>query len=144
MRTPTPAAHSEHDRRALLRRTWQPPFDSLEVDYSRDDVHLRLIAGGFPLIAGSWQFASSVDGQPLEPIGGWEEVCWHSDQEVDYLEIEVSLTGGWTLQRQMVLARNDQFLYLADALLGKEGEEPSARQEIRPEPSLRNGTSRSV
>jgi hypothetical protein len=131
MRTPTPAAHWEHDRRALLRRTWQPPFDSLEVDYSREDLQLKLTTGDFPLIAGNWQFASSVNGQPLAPAGAWEEVCWHSDQDIDYLEVEKPLSGGWTLQRQIALARNDQFLFLADALLGNEDADPAGRQEIR-------------
>ena len=41
------------------------------------------------------------------------------------------LTGGWKLQRQMALARNDDFLYLADALIGPQPLAESERTEIR-------------
>jgi hypothetical protein len=42
----------------------------------------------------------------------------------DYLEIELPLTGGWRIERHLLLAREDRFLFLADALLGP-GETPS-------------------
>jgi hypothetical protein len=38
--------------------------------------------------------------------------------DVDYLELELPLTAGWRIQRQMVLARKDEFLFVADAVLG--------------------------
>lgn len=131
MRTPTPATHSQDARRALLRRTWKPPFDSLEVDYSRPDLRLTLTAGDRVLFSGSWGWETTASGSPLAPAGSWEEVCWHSDQLVDYLELELSLSGGWKLQRQLVLARKDQFLYLADALLGPVLEMGEPAPEIR-------------
>jgi hypothetical protein len=131
MRTPTPATHSEVARRALLRRTWQPPFDSLAVDYSRPDLRLELMVGGHPLLSGIWSFETTAGGRPLSAAGPWEEICWHTDREVDYLELELPLSGGWKLQRQMVLARKDQFLYLADALIGEEALPESAKAEIR-------------
>ncbi len=131
MRTPTPATHSEDARRALLRRTWQPPFDSLEVDYSQPELRLALIAGDQSLLRGIWSFETTVDGSPLTAAGPWEEVCWHSDQEADYLELELPLTSGWVLQRQMALARKDQFLYLADALIGEQVLSEGAKSEIR-------------
>jgi hypothetical protein len=131
MRTPTPATHSEVSRRALLRRTWHPPFDSLAVDYSSPDLRLELLAGDRPLISGTWTWETIVDGSPLSVEGPWEEVCWHSNRETDYLELEMPLSGGWKLQRQMALARQDQFLYLADALIGQPALAADAQVEIR-------------
>jgi len=131
MRAPTPAIHSPDSRRALLRRTWQPPFDSLEVDYSRPALDVRLLAGDRTLIAGLWTFTTTVDRQPLSVTGSWEEVCWHSDREVDYLELEIPLSSGWKVQRQMVLGRKDQFLLLADAVLGEEALASGTRVEVR-------------
>jgi len=131
MRAPTPALHTPDSRRALLRRTWQPPFDSLEVDYSRPALEVRLTAGDWTLIAGDWTLATTVDGQPLLATGDWEEVCWHSDRDVDYLELELPLSGGWKLQRQMALSRKDQFLLLADAVLGEEALASEMRAEVR-------------
>jgi hypothetical protein len=59
-----------------------------------------------------------IDGQPAEPASDWEEVCWHTDEDVDYLEVEMDLGGRWRIQRQMMLAREDLFLFVGDALLG--------------------------
>jgi hypothetical protein len=54
----------------------------------------------------------------LKPVGGWEEVCWVSDPDCDYLELEIDFSGGFRVQRQMLLAREDKLLFLADAVLG--------------------------
>jgi hypothetical protein len=63
-----------------------------------------------------------LDGERLSPAkdASWEEVCWHSDDDADYLELEIELTRGVRVQRQMLLARDDRFLLLADAVLGVE------------------------
>ena len=37
---------------------------------------------------------------------------------MDYLELEMHYSGGWKLQRQLLMAREDHFLFAADALLG--------------------------
>ena len=55
---------------------------------------------------------------PATPAGSdWESSCWYTDEDVDYLELEIELTGGVKLQRQFVLAREDRFLFLADAVM---------------------------
>jgi len=94
-------------------------------------LDVQLMAEDRTLIAGAWTRATTVDGQSLLAIGSWEEVCWHSDREVDYLELELPLSGGWRLQRQMALSRKDQFLLLADAVLGEEALPSEARGEVR-------------
>jgi hypothetical protein len=53
------------------------------------------------------------------PAGRWEEVCWVSDAEADYLELEMRFSGGLRVQRQLLLARQDRFLMLADVILGR-------------------------
>ncbi len=55
-----------------------------------------------------------------KPTGDWEEVCWVSDDDVDYLELEIPLEHGLTIQRQVCLARSDELLFLADAVIGQE------------------------
>jgi hypothetical protein len=54
---------------------------------------------------------------PLELDKEWEEVCWHSDDDVDYLEISASLVGGGSIERQILLGREDAFLFLCDNVL---------------------------
>jgi hypothetical protein len=59
-----------------------------------------------------------VDGQTLQPCSDWRSVAWHSDDDVDYLELELALTRDWRLRRQVLLAHEDHFLFTADAVLG--------------------------
>jgi hypothetical protein len=72
------------------------------------------------LWSGEWRCEIRRNGQVLSPESDWEEVCWVSDEDVDYLELEIELADGVAVQRQMLLAREDRFLLLADAVLGDE------------------------
>jgi hypothetical protein len=54
------------------------------------------------------------------PRGEWEEVCWHEDDDVAYLELETEFAPGWTLQRHILLARLESFVLLSDAVLGEQ------------------------
>jgi hypothetical protein len=47
------------------------------------------------------------------------------------LELETKLTAGWRIQRQMMLARDDQILFLSDALLGEEPAAITYRSELQ-------------
>jgi hypothetical protein len=123
-----PGYYSEPARIALLRRARRGPHDQLVVDFSGPDVLTELTAAGRVLWTSRWQWQATISGEPLLPTGPWREVCWHTDSDVDYLEIEQPLTGGWNIQRQAVLARKDKVLLLADALLGpRTAEAPEIR-----------------
>jgi hypothetical protein len=82
------------------------------------------------LLSGTWEFDVQADGMPALPQGSWSEICWVNDADCDYLELELQLTGGLRLQRQMLLARHDEFLYLADALVGAQPQELSYRSRL--------------
>ncbi len=113
-----PGYYSEPKQLALLRRSRRGPHDQLLLDFSGPDVLTELTAAGRILWTSRWDWQATIDGHPLVPTSSWREVCWHTDADVDYLEIEQPLVGGWNLQRQAVLGRKDRFLLLADALLG--------------------------
>jgi len=112
--------YSESRGLALLRTRWSPPTDSASLRYYAAEVDSEWQAGGRVLGSGAWSWQATVNGQPLQADGNWEEVCWHSDADVDYMELELPLTNGWILQRQVLLARLDRFLYLADVLIGND------------------------
>ena len=95
-----------------------PEAPQLVVAYGGDRLQAELQAGGTTLWSGGWNPTLTLDGRRAEFSSPWREVCWVSDDDGDYLELEVHLAGGWTVQRQMLLAREDRFLYLADALVG--------------------------
>jgi hypothetical protein len=113
----SPGYYNPAARAALLRRRKRGPHDELVVDFQGPQIGVELRAADRPLLLGAWHWQATFDGQPLEPAGPWEESCWHTDDDCDYLELELPLAGDWRLERQMLLARGDRFLLLADALL---------------------------
>jgi hypothetical protein len=111
-------------------------------------MQTELTCGRETFWSGVWETRLTADGTLLEPQTGWEEVCWHTDDDVDYLELECKLSGDWCLQRQFIMAREDQFLFVADALVGPGSAEieytsclPLAEQvRFIPEDETREGT----
>jgi hypothetical protein len=117
-----PGYYNAESKAALLRRTKTAPHDELFVDFSLPECHIELRAGGTTLLNGPWTIQATAGGQPLAPAGPWRESCWERDDAYDYLEIDLPLSGGWLLERQILLARQDRFVLLADALIGPAGE----------------------
>ena len=115
---PRPAANSEWAELAVLRRDWDRGGDQLMVSYSNRELQMELNCGNETVFSGPCNPELCVDGQSLRLKQDWEEVCWHSDKDVDYVELEGTFENGWKVQRQMLLARDDRFLLLADAILG--------------------------
>jgi hypothetical protein len=114
---PGPATHSEWAALAVLRPRWSRSGERLAVAYPQRQVQVELGCGKDVLWSGPWELEVRIDGQPAEPDSDWEQLCWVSDDDVDFLELEIELSGGLRVQRQMLLARQDHFLLLADAVL---------------------------
>jgi hypothetical protein len=117
---PESAAHSEWAAAAVLRPRWTDRAAQLSVLYPDRTVRTEFCSDREVLWSGEWRCEIRRNGQVLSPESDWEEVCWVSDEDVDYLELEIKLADGVAVQRQMLLAREDRFLLLADAVLGDE------------------------
>lgn len=117
---PEPFVYSEWSEFGLLRGDWSLGAPRLAVSFDRRQVHCELSNNSHVLFSGLWTPEISIDGWTWTPENDWEEVCWHTDEDVVYLEIETKLNSGWRVQRQMMLARKDRFVLLADAVLGEE------------------------
>lgn len=115
---PDPAVHSEWAATAVLRRAWSRPSERLTVTYPGQEVRVELGAGRDVFFSGTWQLDVRLDGRPVAPTTDWEEVCWASDADADYLELQIDLVGGLSVQRHLLLARDDRFLLLADSIMG--------------------------
>lgn len=114
---PSPAVNSEWAEVAVLRRGWTRSDDQLAVTYHGQQMAWELSNGNHSFWSGQAIPEIKLDGQLLGPAGDWSEICWISNQEADYLELEIQLADR-KLQRQILLARQDRFLFIADALLG--------------------------
>mgnify|MGYP001003822346 FL=1 len=114
---PAAADHSAWAAVTVLRPGWRRGEPRLVVAYPERQFHLELSQQKELLLAGGWETLVRVDGEPLQPVGSWEELCWVTDGDIDYLELGIALSGGARLQRHAALAREDQFLFLADAVI---------------------------
>jgi hypothetical protein len=100
-----------------MRTGWDRRHAKLTALYDGDTVRLELESAAGVLCSGAWQFQVLSDGRPLRPISNWENTCWFSDQEIDYLELEIALSEEVRIQRHLALCRSDGFALLADAVL---------------------------
>ncbi len=117
-----PGYYNAEAKAALLRQAKQPPHDELFLDFASPRVQIALRAADIPLVTGDWTWQATANHEPLTTSGTWRASRWQSEKAFDYLEIELALSAGWKLQRQMLLARQDRFFFLADALIGSEQE----------------------
>jgi hypothetical protein len=117
VKLPKASFHSEWAGIAVLASGWPKSAPRLAVTYADDPSSLELHVGGRQIVAGKWLSATTCDGRPVAPNGEWEEICWQSDEDCDYLELSIELTEGLTLDRQILLAKEDDVLYLADIVV---------------------------
>lgn len=115
------AGHVEEGRRALLLAGKGTSACSIAVDYSAEMPHVEFTVGGRPLFSGHWEVALSIDGRPLGLSGEWEYLCWHSDENAHYLELQCLGDGAISVERQILLPRQGDFALLADAVLAPAG-----------------------
>jgi hypothetical protein len=69
-------------------------------------------------LVGDWTAQVELDGQAQLQLDEWRELCWFSDNDVDYIELEAKFGPSAKIQRQAVLFRESSLLLLADSLLG--------------------------
>lgn len=113
---PKPAAafHTESGRTTVMRTDWSSSAAQLAIDWSQPEMKWEFCLGSDVAMQGIAAPWVSVDGRTLDAVGEWEEVIWLSEPEADYLELEIVLTGGTKLQRQILLSRRDGWLMVAD------------------------------
>jgi hypothetical protein len=117
---PPAALHCEESSLAVLRRGWNRNDERLVTRFAGQTCQIELVTSAHIAISGEWQFSLSRQGQPLDTVSDWESICWHSDADVDYLELQIKLAENVIVQRHLVLAREDRFLLLADSVLGSQ------------------------
>jgi hypothetical protein len=114
------STNSEWAALALLRAAWSPQAARMLVKYDRPSVEVELETERGLILSGAWEVELELSGRRVPVVGPWEELCWQADHDVVYVELETSLPGGLRVQRQILLARDEQFLFLADAVLNEQ------------------------
>jgi hypothetical protein len=103
----------------VMQRDWESHGSRIAVDYSVDPLLVEIVGmKGESLVAGPWSCTISCDGRELPITSSWQEVCWFSEDDVDYLELEAHCDEHCKIQRQILFIRETGIVLLADALLG--------------------------
>ncbi len=119
---PETSTHSEWSELAVLQTEWTPKSPRLTVSFENKRIVTELSCGGV-LFSGEMCSEILIDSKPIKPLSEWEVVCWHSDQDGDFLELECQLPDGMKWQKHFLLARSDLFLLTGDAFLGIGGKQ---------------------
>ena len=93
------------------------PAARVEVS-AGESLALELHSGPHLLVSGVWQSRVTIDGQELSPQSPWEASCELRNNGADYWKFEMSLGEPWSLQRQIMFARDERFVLIADTILG--------------------------
>lgn len=113
------STHSDWSKVSLLRSSWESKASKLLVTHHQGRVNLELETI-VPIFSGEWTLAIDRDGQPLHSTDEWSVVCWHEDDSVAYLELERHFDHDVRVQRQILLGREDDIVFMADAILSDE------------------------
>ena len=119
---PAPSVYSDWAETALMRPEWRRPDEYFALTFSDGKIDCELSAQRGLICSGTWQTEIQADGKPLDTTAEWHELCWYSDDDVDYLELEQELGRGWKVQRHILFAREDRFIFFGDAILGNRPE----------------------
>jgi hypothetical protein len=118
---PKPSLDSDWSGISVLAAGWSQSAPRVAVAYADDPIRIELSARGETLFAGTWNIETECNGSPAQVAGEWENLCWQTDKHCDYLELSIPLSEGLRLERQLLLARNDEVLYLADIVVSVDG-----------------------
>ena len=106
---------------ATMRRSWRERGCRVAVDFSTDVIWLDVIGNdGQRVLSGEWDVEIFRKKKQLQTDVSWQEVCWFTDDDVDYLELECEVENVCKIQRQVMLMREEGVVYFADALIAQE------------------------
>jgi hypothetical protein len=117
-RLPKPSVYWEKSNVVSMRRSWRDVGCRVVADFSSDVIWLDITdEKGQRVFSGDWDVELTRNGKPVNIDVAWQEVCWFSDDDVDYLELECDLEGTCKIQRQLMLMREEGIVFMADAVI---------------------------
>jgi hypothetical protein len=141
---PKHSQYWEKNSIVTMRRSWRDQGNRVAVDFSSDVIWLDVMGeDGQRILSGDWDVQVTRNKTPIQLDVSWQEVCWFSDDDVDYLELECGVEDVCKIQRQIMLMRDEGIVFFADALIAENPEEWSlqstwtATDDIRFEPEAK-------
>lgn len=125
-----PSYQSDWGELAVMQTNWSPKEPRLTITHSQKTLRSEFSIGEEIVFTGEVQPEVKINGQLAQVADNWECVCWFSDDDVDLLELRTNLTANWRLERQLLMARDDRFLMMADVITGDSDAEIDYRNTL--------------
>lgn len=104
---------SDASKYAFMHGDWRESRDRCLVRFDQSIPHIEASVLEIPVLQGAWSARVIVGGQ-VWTEGEWACCCWFSDSDADYCELKWEPVEGVTVYRQLLWARRDRFLMVAD------------------------------
>ncbi len=111
-----PVNQSDDAGWAVMRTHWGAHADRIIVTHDQPALNIEFTIQGRQILAGEWYSEISSGNQTTPLHGEWSCVCWMTDDESDYIELQYSLLGVVRSERQILLSRKDEFCFIAESL----------------------------
>ncbi len=109
---------------AIMRRDWTSGSQMVVVDFSTDPMWIEVYGPSqHKLLSGGWELELYCNDNEVIIDSPWVQLCWVSDDDVDYLELECEAEGVCKIQRQIMLIRDEGIVFLSDTLLAEKSGE---------------------
>lgn len=119
---PSASNISEWAGAAVLQVGWGRKPNKVAVDFSKKKLRQE-VCSKKNLFRGDALPEITSNGKRLAAEGDFEVVSDLSDSDVEYIELEMELSDGFTLNRQYLLSREESFLMIADSVVSEERSE---------------------
>lgn len=114
---PDASNDSPWGRVATMQKSWRSRTN-VTLTWEREFPQIEILSRKRTLFTGEWRFDGTWNGAELRADGEWRQTCWNSDDDADFIELELPLTEDFVLQRSVLLAKNEHFVLLGEALSG--------------------------
>lgn len=104
---------SDQSHYALMHGDWRESRDHCLVRFDGATPQLDASLLEKTFLSGDWALQLSIDGESLV-AKDWSCSCWFSDSDADFCEFKSELSADVTVYRQLLWARRDRFLVVAD------------------------------
>lgn len=124
-----PSNQSDWAKFALLRSDWSVEADSVAIAHHQPLPQIDVTALGRSLIHGDWNLKLKLGEAQVELAEEWSCVCWQSDPDADFIELQMQGPGKLRVERLVMLSRKERFLIIADAISGVSATNASTNSE---------------
>ena len=115
---PNPAFQADFASLVCLRSDWTRTAGRIVVMHHETVPQLALSSQEVEWLSGLWHLELDGVTNTDQPTGDWTCSCWFTDDEVSFVELQWKVSREIHIERQILLARDEQFAVFADCVRG--------------------------